>query len=786
MNQDSGQYLVLSGAADFSADSRDRCFWDEQNQRFRLVDDQQPRFGALADAAARSAGEHAAPLVMDRHGQLGCLSADRKQLLYALDWASLDVAVPVLATAEQPDGADADAVSLDPVDAPADTHFTDLHIGGDGRVALPFSNDADRQGLLVVHLAHRWQAHCELSAVARRACVDAQNRIWLASDTTVTLCSGEPLPQAYRAHPDRFEPLQVNPNPLRERWQQTLPAGRELLAMCVDAERLYLLTVETETGRQQLVSRPLNERPDAAWQIHALPEALPFAVDIAAVATRRLALMLPVDPAAPERLDLPVLDLPAGAGDAQLLPRRYPRYSSARPRFTATVKDAAHYLSTQGPKPLLPLPQARYAPDGSAMLNQTLDAGEPGVCWHRIYLEACIPPGCHLQVEAKAFEDFDHEGSDWQRQPAPEWQTAESELPFYAGAYAPEPGRQGVFEILLQRESGAVRDLRGRYLKLRLSMQGDGRHTPAVATLRVYYPRESWQDSYLPELFHQEADVDGSVGPANGADVRGRMLAAFEGVTTPLETRIANAECWLYPMGAPETALPRLAGMLGAQLPAHWPLVRRRRWIQATGQLQRLKGTFAGLCLALDIATDGAVGRSQIVPVENYRLRRTLATILGIDMSDEGNPLTLGTGQSGNSIVGESLILTDEDGREFLALLAPELASSARDRQAVAAFFDHYAYRVSVVIHAAAQAYRSTINDIMRDFLPAHLSWTPIETEHPFVLGLSPLLGIDTYLERRPAWRQIILNDIYLGREGIVRNPAAFDPSQVHVQGERP
>lgn len=185
--------------------------------------------------------------------------------------------------------------------------------------------------------------------------------------------------------------------------------------------------------------------------------------------------------------------------------------------------------------------------------------------------------------------------------------------------------------------------------------------------------------------------------------------------------------------------------------------------------------------LALDIVSDGGVQRGEIVVLENFRLRRTMATILGIDMDDGDHPLTLGTGMSGNSIVGDSLILSESDARQFLALFAPELATADEAAQ-VKAFFEDYAHQVSILLHGRAVSLRTAVEDILTEQLPAHLQYRIIETEHPFVLGIAPLLGMDTFVETAPPFRRVTLDDTYLGREGILKNPAAFSPEDINAQ----
>lgn len=787
MNSNGSQFLLLHDADDFRTDARDQCTWDEQWQVLRLFGAQRGRFAQRVLPNALAAWMKARALVLDPHGQLGFISEDRTRLLYSTDFP-IDPAQARAVTADNITGfaQDLEQLDLQQVQAPQDTAFLDLHLGGDGRAALSFSDDDTRHGLQLVHLARRWQARCALLQPALRVWVDHLDRVWTAGDDWLGLCTGEPLAHAYTARAgERFEPLNNNPHPLQQAWSQHLPASGSLLALCADGERIHLLMWRangSQRGFEQFIlSRSLDDSVHEAFSLHPLPPHLPFATDIASLAPQRLALMLAKET---DRLDLPVVDLPQTSGPAELLPERYPQHSQAQARFIASHDRKVRYLSEVGPKQLHRLPQARYRAQGKATLNRVLDCGTPDTVWHKIYLEACIPPGCRLAVSVKAFDDFANSGSDWQLQQAPLWLPDESELPFQGGFFQSKANTQGLYEVVLQRDDGEVREIRGRYLRVAIHMHGDGRHSPAIHALRVYYPRLSWQQAYLPQHLHQQQRPDPSQEdmPGNGADLRERMLACAEGMMTPIEEQVANAEYWAYPRACPSDHLPRLASMLGAELPAHWPEYRQREWLANYSWLSQYRGTLAGLRVALDIATDGALSRGQVVAVENYRLRRTLATILGVDMDDADHPLTLGTGQSGNSRVGESLILSEDDAKEFLALFAPELAHSNGEREAVDAFFDNYAYQLSVVLHGPAREQRHTVQRVLEHEAPAHLQWKLIETDHPFVLGLSPLLQIDTYLEQQPPWRSVVLNDTHLAREGIVHNPVALSPAHADSQ----
>ena len=797
MNSNGNRFVLLTGDNGLRA-SGNGCAWDAVQRALTLQRQDQPRLPQLGSAAALALWQAATPRVQDDHGQLGRLSDNRQRILFSLDrqgqtWQTL------LAERDPADGlaATLGGQVLDEVDAPAAARFADLHLGGSGLLAAPWSDGAAAHGVTVVHLRRRWQQRLALPRPARRAWVDAQDGIWLLGDDALWLARGGPLPQPYVPQPGRFEPELVNPDPLRLLWHQPLPPHAGLLGLAASSGRLFVLVqvqVRTNAGtspRMAVLSRPLTDTPDSAWASHSLPAALPLATDIAALDDQHILLLPPLEAGATRQAarDCPVLRLPpSGAPRGQLLPERWPRHSEAAVRFVRHRDNLPRYLSDDGVRRLYRLAQARFTARGDALIDAPLDAGTPDTHWDRLYLQACVPPGCQLAVEAWAGDlpalPAGLPDSWLLPQPALLASPLQSELPFAAQADAignnngnSEPSHVQLFEVLLQRPAGAVRDLRGRYLRLRLRLVGDGRHSPAVFALRAWHPRFSWQGQYLPEHMRQQQAPDaGDTSPANGADLRDRLLASFEGLWTPLEDRIAAAELLLSPATAPPAQLPVLAELLAQRLPAAWPVARQRRWLASAGARQQRHGTLAALVLALDVLTDGAVRRGQVVPVEHFRLRRTLATVLGINMDDDTHPLTLGTGRSGNSRVGDTLILSDDSAREFLALFAPEVAAAPGDAAVVQRVFDDYARRLTVVLHGPARALTRSVAEALPALVPANVVWAVRETEHPFVLGLSPLLGIDTFLETTPAPQPVVLDRSRLGRGDLLRNPVALSP----------
>ena len=353
-----------------------------------------------------------------------------------------------------------------------------------------------------------------------------------------------------------------------------------------------------------------------------------------------------------------------------------------------------------------------------------------------------------------------------------------SELPFHPGlaSLAGMPG--ALYEVLLQRSVGANRRLTGAFLDIVAIAAGDGRHSPCLRAIRVYSSRFSYQDEYLPTYFHQtrisdESDVAATASPP---DFRERLLANFEGLLTPIENRVAAAEYLLDPNAAPASTLPWLCSYFGRTLDPTWPQARSRRALAAMGRQFRQRGTYRGVCLALDIATDGAVARGEIVVLETFRLRCSDATVLGIPMSGR-NSLTGYGVPSGNSIVGDTLTLSTERSIDRLALQSAIRHFHSGSGCKASQLLDEYAdrFQVTVLLQGpTTAALRPIVSNVLLAELPAQLGFDIVATDQRFILGLSPLLDVDTFLDPTAAPAPLTLDQSVVGRDAIVRNPAAL------------
>lgn len=451
--------------------------------------------------------------------------------------------------------------------------------------------------------------------------------------------------------------------------------------------------------------------------------------------------------------------------------------------------------------PLLPLSLNSLAATGSTLPAATkiVDSGASQTVWHRLFLEAVIPPRCAVTVWLTASDNRSAiaTSTDWyphafgdvdasllpMESPRGVWLQIPSEVPFAQPVLGdqPAPNRQGLFMVLVQRAGKVVRNLAGRFLGIRLQLDGDVRSTPEVAALRVYASRFSYVNHYLPELYRETLfgpDAD-EAGSATRPDFFERFVNIFEAQLTRIEDRVAHSYLLTRPESAPDGALDWLGSWIGLD-PAGYPPDRRRARLAAAPELHRQRGTVPGITLALDIATNGLCTRGAVLVLEDFRLRHIFATILGADLSIQNDPLLPGRSPSSNSIVGGSLFLGDlKQQADVLALFAPDTATAGEAAQ-VDAFFDSLANRMTIFIHdQVEQVDINLIQRVVEQEKPAHVAATIRRATQPFLIGLASLLGANSYLAPEPPRDPVVVDVSQIGRYNMVIQPPSLDPRLV-------
>jgi phage tail-like protein len=290
-----------------------------------------------------------------------------------------------------------------------------------------------------------------------------------------------------------------------------------------------------------------------------------------------------------------------------------------------------------------------------------LDSGTFACHWHRLFVDVCLPPGTRLWVEARSADDLpplevrrgarlpqDLVGNNTPDPPLPPrdkdpWpplasRSADDPEGWLRLAAAdrrpplidqpldlPAPGQAGMETL-----EWLVSTPPGRYLWLRLHLEGDGRRSPVVYALRVSQPRPPLLER-LPAFWRAD--------PEAGA-LTERLLALFEGPMTELDHRAEALLRLFLPALTPAEALPWLAGFLALAFHDLVPERVRRQLLAEIAVLYRRRGTRRGLERLLSILAE-APQEAPVVILESFRLRRRSAAFVG-ETSVLGPALELG------------------------------------------------------------------------------------------------------------------------------------------------
>jgi phage tail-like protein len=281
------------------------------------------------------------------------------------------------------------------------------------------------------------------------------------------------------------------------------------------------------------------------------------------------------------------------AGLRLSIERQYYPLRSLSETALIAAQGLAYYRQNQRWLPLRALPQQRFEPAASLTLPM-MDGRTPDCLWHRLCVDACLPPDAALQVEARSADTTDDLASQpYQLQPTL-YRRSQSEVP-YSHLWSPAERMQphtGTWELLFQQ-------LQGRYLQLRLTLQGNGRNTPLIRALRVHYPRFSYLQQYLPPLYQRDRV---------SASFLDRYLANPEGLFTTLEGAIAQAQVLLDPRTAGDVDLDWLAGWLGLALDPTWTPYQRRLLLAQAAYFCRRRGTTVGILQAVLLTVHPELG----------------------------------------------------------------------------------------------------------------------------------------------------------------------------------
>ena len=321
--------------------------------------------------------------------------------------------------------------------------------------------------------------------------------------------------------------------------------------------------------------------------------------------------------------------------DARVVLQPIPEYLPMRlfggKALVATDTDA-YYDFAEDWIPLKRQHRPRYVHEAT-LLTTALDGRDPDCVWHRLMLDAGIPPETRIEVWSRAANsEADLYLTQWQREPAPYLRADGTEIPFLR--WTKPRNRQasstirfgeGTWELLFQRAHG-------RYLQLKLVLSGDERSTPRVSALRAYYPRFSYLTNYLPAVYREDEQ---------SASFLDRFLANVEGLQTTLEDKIASAQILFDVRSAPPEVLDWLASWFDVALDPSWDEPKRRMFITHAMEFFQYRGTIRGLTMALHLALDPGADETIFATSACAQTRETIR-IIEKYLTRKNPPVTLG------------------------------------------------------------------------------------------------------------------------------------------------
>ena len=337
----------------------------------------------------------------------------------------------------------------------------------------------------------------------------------------------------------------------------------------------------------------------------------------------------------------------------------------------------------------LPPCAPRYVTDGE-YFTEALDSGIEECRWHRVVLDAELPPGATISVSFATTPDgvVPAGGLVWRTQANP---TADDFLFWGAeGALAP-----------------------GRFLHLHFRFHGDGNVTPRLRRARIEFPRATSLE-HLPPVFRESGRAE---------DFTERLLALFDSMLADMDSAMESFPALLDLGNTPDDVLPWIGTLLDVAYDPRWSARVRRRVLRALPGLFAKRGTRRGLRSAIELVLGVSCGIDELGP------QRAFAG-LGLG-SNLGSVRVFGRA-SARLRLGASPL-----GR------APLRSFGDPDRDALSA----NAFRVRVLVPpsvGASEPLTRRLGELVAAQKPAHTVETLSRRHTGWIVGAGSGVGIDT------------------------------------------
>lgn len=296
-----------------------------------------------------------------------------------------------------------------------------------------------------------------------------------------------------------------------------------------------------------------------------------------------------------------------GHFDLQPVPELYPLRRYAGRALIAVRGDGCYDSGLAAPlwTRFVQQPRSRFEASGD-LVTPVFDSGELGTIWDKLLIDAAIPAGTEVEVWSRASDErdgFDEALSSpaidaaqliggWNSEPTLLLRPNGPELPWLRREAMRATRREagaGTWELLLQ-------NAQGRFVQLKLRLRShNGTGTPRLRALRVWSPRFSYSQRFLPAVYREEE---------SGGNFLERWLANFESTLTEVEDKVVHVQQLFDARTVPAEALGWLAEWFDVALDPAWDERRHRLFVRHAMDFFRWRGTVHGLRLALELAFD--------------------------------------------------------------------------------------------------------------------------------------------------------------------------------------
>ncbi len=401
-------------------------------------------------------------------------------------------------------------------------------------------------------------------------------------------------------------------------------------------------------------------------------------------------------------------------------------------------------------------------------LSSALDSELYRCQWDRLVLTTCLPKGCCIKVVTYTSET-EQPLAFIQSLPETAWASRQ--------VFSAQPAGNEILDW-----DCLIRSSPGRYLWLKLTLEGDGTNSPQIQQIQLQFPRISLR-RYLPGVF--------GVEPVS-ADFSDRFLAVFDRTFRDIEGEIDNQARLFDPLSAPADSgrgdfLSWLASWIGITLERHWPLERRRRFLKNAAKLFAQRGTLPGLRRALHLylgleayphpcpprptcgpctTTKPPEWQLPQMILEHFKLRRWL--FLG--------PSRLGDQAHlwGQRIVNRSQLGGLQS--DSSAQLDVSQIKTSQDPQRDP--FHVYAHKFTVFAPAGcarSHAQKKALERLLANERPAHTAHQIVYVEPRMRIGIQSMIGFDTAIACYP--EGVVLNGSLLGKATVLGSETSGGPT---------